>query len=184
MKCSYKQLYWLSDTGHVGELTMALSDLLWDDMVSGPETERIPVSYTQWNQAPTESKDAMSKACSSYGHIRFLWTWIKGKYLIGHVPNSDRFSVILCIYSLRTRLFYLSKLDDCIKWKGRCAFIRAEVCFKFIEAKDEFSNEGLLEDKFCSTLVKIWDKHGNTLAKTVWKKNKKKSNLEIWTMSW
>lgn len=36
----------MSVTGIVGELTMALSDLLWDDMVSGPETERIPVPYT------------------------------------------------------------------------------------------------------------------------------------------
>ncbi|XP_022935720.1 D-amino-acid transaminase, chloroplastic-like [Cucurbita moschata] len=32
--------------GRVGELTMALSDLLWDDMVSGSEIERIPVPYT------------------------------------------------------------------------------------------------------------------------------------------
>ncbi|KAL1563734.1 aminodeoxychorismate lyase [Salvia divinorum] len=31
--------------GNVGELTMALSDLLWEDMVDGPETQRIPVSY-------------------------------------------------------------------------------------------------------------------------------------------
>ncbi|THF95050.1 hypothetical protein TEA_029651 [Camellia sinensis var. sinensis] len=29
----------------VGELTMALSDLLWDDMVAGPETHRLPVPY-------------------------------------------------------------------------------------------------------------------------------------------
>lgn len=32
-------------TGKVGELTMALSDLLWDDMVAGPETIRTPVPY-------------------------------------------------------------------------------------------------------------------------------------------
>ena len=32
-------------TGKVGELTMALSDLLWDDMVAGPEVQRIPVPY-------------------------------------------------------------------------------------------------------------------------------------------
>ncbi|KAH7512589.1 hypothetical protein FEM48_Zijuj12G0106800 [Ziziphus jujuba var. spinosa] len=31
--------------GKVGELTMALSDLLWDDMVAGPETIRTPVPY-------------------------------------------------------------------------------------------------------------------------------------------
>lgn len=31
--------------GKVGELTMALSDLLWDDMVGGPEGQRIPVPY-------------------------------------------------------------------------------------------------------------------------------------------
>ncbi|XP_009791457.1 D-amino-acid transaminase, chloroplastic isoform X2 [Nicotiana tabacum] len=31
--------------GEVGELTMALSDLLWEDMAAGPETQRIPVPY-------------------------------------------------------------------------------------------------------------------------------------------
>ncbi|GMY31897.1 D-amino-acid transaminase, chloroplastic-like [Fagus crenata] len=31
--------------GKVGELTMAVSDLLWDDMVAGPEVQRIPVPY-------------------------------------------------------------------------------------------------------------------------------------------
>lgn len=31
--------------GKVGELTMALSDLVWDDMVSGPETHRLKVPY-------------------------------------------------------------------------------------------------------------------------------------------
>ncbi|PON92768.1 Aminotransferase class IV [Trema orientale] len=31
--------------GRVGELTMELSDLLWDDMVAGPETHRTPVPY-------------------------------------------------------------------------------------------------------------------------------------------
>lgn len=31
--------------GEVGELTMALSDLVWDDMVAGPETQRIPIPY-------------------------------------------------------------------------------------------------------------------------------------------
>ncbi|XP_057796363.1 D-amino-acid transaminase, chloroplastic [Salvia miltiorrhiza] len=31
--------------GNVGELTMTLLDLLWDDMVAGPETQRIPVPY-------------------------------------------------------------------------------------------------------------------------------------------
>ncbi|CAN6463251.1 unnamed protein product [Victoria cruziana] len=31
--------------GKVGELTLALSDLLWQDMVLGPETHRIPVPY-------------------------------------------------------------------------------------------------------------------------------------------
>ncbi|KAF7838818.1 D-amino-acid transaminase, chloroplastic-like [Senna tora] len=31
--------------GRVGELTMHLSDLLWDDMVAGPDTQRIPISY-------------------------------------------------------------------------------------------------------------------------------------------
>ncbi|KAF9666739.1 hypothetical protein SADUNF_Sadunf16G0260100 [Salix dunnii] len=31
--------------GKVGELTKALSDLLWDDMVAGPVTLRIPVPY-------------------------------------------------------------------------------------------------------------------------------------------
>uniref|UniRef100_A0A2P2QPC3 D-amino-acid transaminaseic isoform X1 n=1 Tax=Rhizophora mucronata TaxID=61149 RepID=A0A2P2QPC3_RHIMU len=35
------------DHGKVGELTMALYDLLWDDMVAGPETQRIPVPYEQ-----------------------------------------------------------------------------------------------------------------------------------------
>ncbi|KAJ1403464.1 Aminotransferase-like, PLP-dependent enzyme [Sesbania bispinosa] len=33
--------------GMVGELTMLLSDLLWDDMVDGPDTQRIPVPYVQ-----------------------------------------------------------------------------------------------------------------------------------------
>ena len=32
-------------TGLVGELTMALSDLLWNDMVAGPETQRELVTY-------------------------------------------------------------------------------------------------------------------------------------------
>lgn len=31
--------------GKVGELTMILSNLLWDDMVAGPEPQRIPVPY-------------------------------------------------------------------------------------------------------------------------------------------
>ncbi|KAF9611568.1 hypothetical protein IFM89_033572 [Coptis chinensis] len=31
--------------GKVGELTIALSDLLWDDMVAGPDTQRISVPY-------------------------------------------------------------------------------------------------------------------------------------------
>ncbi|KAH6795674.1 hypothetical protein C2S51_036660 [Perilla frutescens var. frutescens] len=31
--------------GTVGELTMALSDLLWEDMVAGPQTKRFPVPY-------------------------------------------------------------------------------------------------------------------------------------------
>ncbi|XP_024022738.1 D-amino-acid transaminase, chloroplastic isoform X1 [Morus notabilis] len=31
--------------GRVGELTMELSNLLWDDMVAGPGTQRIPVPY-------------------------------------------------------------------------------------------------------------------------------------------
>ncbi|KAL3631439.1 hypothetical protein CASFOL_024423 [Castilleja foliolosa] len=31
--------------GNVGELTMALSDLLWEDMVAGPQTQRIRVPY-------------------------------------------------------------------------------------------------------------------------------------------
>ncbi|KAK1439614.1 hypothetical protein QVD17_05434 [Tagetes erecta] len=31
--------------GKVGELTMALSDLVWEDMVAGPETHRIKVPY-------------------------------------------------------------------------------------------------------------------------------------------
>ncbi|KAL8205472.1 hypothetical protein R6Q57_009023 [Mikania cordata] len=31
--------------GKVGELTMALSDLVWEDMIAGPETHRIKVSY-------------------------------------------------------------------------------------------------------------------------------------------
>ncbi|KAL1299545.1 hypothetical protein HN51_044098 [Arachis hypogaea] len=33
--------------GQVGELTMALSDLLWNDMVAGPDTKRIPVPYIE-----------------------------------------------------------------------------------------------------------------------------------------
>lgn len=33
--------------GRVGELTMLLSDLLWDDMVAGPDTQRIPVPYAE-----------------------------------------------------------------------------------------------------------------------------------------
>lgn len=32
-------------TGRVGELTMLLSDLLWDDMVAGPGTQRVHVPY-------------------------------------------------------------------------------------------------------------------------------------------
>lgn len=39
--------YALFLTGNVGELTMALSDLLWEDMVAGPETQRHCVSYDQ-----------------------------------------------------------------------------------------------------------------------------------------
>ncbi|KAI3753722.1 hypothetical protein L2E82_25783 [Cichorium intybus] len=31
--------------GKVGELTMALSDLVWEDMVAGPETHRLKVPY-------------------------------------------------------------------------------------------------------------------------------------------
>uniref|UniRef100_A0A7N0RJE5 aminodeoxychorismate lyase n=2 Tax=Kalanchoe fedtschenkoi TaxID=63787 RepID=A0A7N0RJE5_KALFE len=31
--------------GKVGELTMALSDLVWEDMVAGPDTQRLPVPY-------------------------------------------------------------------------------------------------------------------------------------------
>ncbi|XP_021890277.1 D-amino-acid transaminase, chloroplastic-like isoform X2 [Carica papaya] len=31
--------------GKVGALTMALSDLLWNDMVAGPDTQRFPVPY-------------------------------------------------------------------------------------------------------------------------------------------
>ncbi|KDP45859.1 hypothetical protein JCGZ_15303 [Jatropha curcas] len=31
--------------GQVGELTIALSDLLWEDMVEGPGLQRIPVTY-------------------------------------------------------------------------------------------------------------------------------------------
>ncbi|CAK9175247.1 unnamed protein product [Ilex paraguariensis] len=31
--------------GMVGELTMALSDLLWEDMATGPETKRLLVPY-------------------------------------------------------------------------------------------------------------------------------------------
>ncbi|KAJ6724512.1 AMINO-ACID AMINOTRANSFERASE [Salix viminalis] len=33
--------------GKVGELTMALSDLLWDDMVAGPGNLRIPLPYEE-----------------------------------------------------------------------------------------------------------------------------------------
>ena len=33
--------------GRVGELTMLLSDMLWDDMVAGPGTQRIPVPYVE-----------------------------------------------------------------------------------------------------------------------------------------
>ena len=32
-------------TGKVGDLTMALSDLVWEDMVAGPETHRLKVPY-------------------------------------------------------------------------------------------------------------------------------------------
>jgi 4-amino-4-deoxychorismate lyase len=39
--------FFLVGTGKVGELTMALSDLLWDDMVAGPATLRIPVPYEE-----------------------------------------------------------------------------------------------------------------------------------------
>ncbi|XP_010260311.1 PREDICTED: D-amino-acid transaminase, chloroplastic-like [Nelumbo nucifera] len=31
--------------GKVGELTLALSDLLWEDMLAGPETQRLRISY-------------------------------------------------------------------------------------------------------------------------------------------
>lgn len=31
--------------GTVGELTMALSDLLWEDMVAGPEPQRLKIPY-------------------------------------------------------------------------------------------------------------------------------------------
>lgn len=31
--------------GNVGELTLALSDLVWDDMVAGPDTQRLCVPY-------------------------------------------------------------------------------------------------------------------------------------------
>lgn len=33
--------------GHVGVLTLKLSDLLWEDMKAGPETHRIPIPYSQ-----------------------------------------------------------------------------------------------------------------------------------------
>ncbi|GMN54445.1 hypothetical protein TIFTF001_023574 [Ficus carica] len=33
--------------GKVGELTMELSNLLWDDMVAGPDYQRIPVPYKE-----------------------------------------------------------------------------------------------------------------------------------------
>ncbi|KAI3988331.1 hypothetical protein MKX01_012120 [Papaver californicum] len=33
--------------GKVGDLTMALSDLLWDDMVAGPGLQRICVPYAE-----------------------------------------------------------------------------------------------------------------------------------------
>ena len=36
---------WYFLTGKVGELTMELSNLLWDEMVAGPETQRIPVPF-------------------------------------------------------------------------------------------------------------------------------------------
>ncbi|KAL3508708.1 hypothetical protein ACH5RR_028109 [Cinchona calisaya] len=36
--------------GKVGKLTMALSDLLWEDMVAGPETHRITVPYVWESQ--------------------------------------------------------------------------------------------------------------------------------------
>ncbi|OIW11551.1 hypothetical protein TanjilG_26917 [Lupinus angustifolius] len=33
--------------GKVGELTMSLSDLIWDDMVAGPDSQRIHVTYVE-----------------------------------------------------------------------------------------------------------------------------------------
>ncbi|KAJ6979857.1 hypothetical protein NC653_027869 [Populus alba x Populus x berolinensis] len=38
-----KRSFFTFSTGKVGELTVALSDLLWDDMVAGPE--KVPVLY-------------------------------------------------------------------------------------------------------------------------------------------
>lgn len=38
-------LYNIECAGTVGELTMALSDLLWEDMVAGPEPQRLKVPY-------------------------------------------------------------------------------------------------------------------------------------------
>lgn len=33
---------WFHFPGQVGELTLALSDLLWEDMVEGPERIQVP----------------------------------------------------------------------------------------------------------------------------------------------
>lgn len=36
---------WLFCAGKVGELTMALSDLIWEEMESGGEPQRVQVPY-------------------------------------------------------------------------------------------------------------------------------------------
>lgn len=43
------EFFLLMFTGKVGELTMELSDLVWGDMVAGPESHRTLVPYRKKN---------------------------------------------------------------------------------------------------------------------------------------
>lgn len=43
--CSHGDIVTLDVVGKVGALTLALSDLLWEDMIAGPETHRLRIPY-------------------------------------------------------------------------------------------------------------------------------------------
>ncbi|GFP78631.1 d-amino-acid transaminase chloroplastic [Phtheirospermum japonicum] len=56
--------------GNVGELTMALSDLLWEDMVSGPETQSLgPTAHTLVVKV-VNSNTVLQKGAAASPHLR------------------------------------------------------------------------------------------------------------------